>query len=147
MFMCFALKMMSGIIVTPAALIHLIAVIHSCRPYITFQLDFSLISTSALNDWLVPTAKPDSSMLYRRSAGYWRCSWSSVTVSNHDFTASAVAALCRALSIWRVYMLGISGRRVLNRYNHLSPIGHVYLKPISGNGDIHQLSRQPTPAM
>jgi hypothetical protein len=124
-FMCFALKMTRGGIATPAALIHSIAVIHSCWPCTTFQLDFSLILTSALDDWLVPTAKPDSSMLYRRSGGYWSCSWSSVAVSNHGFTASAVAALCRGPSIWRVYMPWISGWRVRNRCSHLSPIGRV----------------------
>jgi hypothetical protein len=60
---CFAFKMTSGGIATPAALIHSIAVIHSCRPLNTFQLDCSRILTNALDDWLVPTANPDSSML------------------------------------------------------------------------------------
>ena len=49
-FVCFALKMISGGIATPAALIHSIAVIHSCLPLITFQLGFSRILTSAPDD-------------------------------------------------------------------------------------------------
>ena len=35
-FVCFALKITSGGKATPAPLTHLIAVIHSCRPPITF---------------------------------------------------------------------------------------------------------------
>lgn len=38
---CFALKINIGASASPAALIHSIAVIHSCRPCTTFQLDFS----------------------------------------------------------------------------------------------------------
>jgi len=49
-FVCFALKMISGGTATPAALMHSIAVIHSCRPLITFQLDFSRILNNALDD-------------------------------------------------------------------------------------------------
>lgn len=47
---CLALKMSIGGRATPAALMHSIAVIHSCRPDTTFQLDFSRMFTNALND-------------------------------------------------------------------------------------------------
>jgi hypothetical protein len=46
---CLALKMMSGGTAAPLALTHSIAVIHSCLPATTFQLDFSRMLTSALD--------------------------------------------------------------------------------------------------
>lgn len=49
-FVCFALKMTSGGIATLAALMHSIAIIHSCRPLMTFQLDCLRTLTSALDD-------------------------------------------------------------------------------------------------
>jgi len=55
--------MIMGSTGTPAALPHLIAVIHSSQLPIYFQLDFSHILTNALDDWLAPTANPDLSML------------------------------------------------------------------------------------
>ena len=54
--MCFALKMSSGGMALPPALMHSIAVIHACLPEITFQLEFSRTLTDALDDSLSPTA-------------------------------------------------------------------------------------------
>jgi hypothetical protein len=47
------------------------------------------------------------------------------TVSNHSLTASVVAVLYHTSSIWRVYMLWISGQWVRNWCGHLPPIGRV----------------------
>jgi len=49
-FVCFALKITSGGIATPAALTHSIAVIHSCWPFTTFQFDCSRMLTNVLKD-------------------------------------------------------------------------------------------------
>lgn len=47
---CCALKMIRGGIAAPAALTHSMAVIHSCRPTMTFQIASSLTHTDALED-------------------------------------------------------------------------------------------------
>jgi len=47
---CYALKMIRGGIAAPAALTHFMAVIHSCRPAITFQLNFSRTLANAPED-------------------------------------------------------------------------------------------------
>jgi hypothetical protein len=60
---CFALKIKSGGKAGPKALTHPIAVTHSCLPDTVCQMTLSRKSTNTLEDWLVPTAYPDSSML------------------------------------------------------------------------------------
>jgi hypothetical protein len=47
---CYALEMIRGGIAAPAALTHLMAVIRSCRPAITFQLNFSRTLANAPED-------------------------------------------------------------------------------------------------
>lgn len=59
---CCASKIIKGDMAAPAAVTHSMAVIHSCRPAMTSQLDFSQTLTNALS-LLTPTANPYSSML------------------------------------------------------------------------------------
>jgi hypothetical protein len=60
---CFALKFTSGGKACPVALTYPIVVTHSCLPDTTFQQTLSRVFTNTLEDWLVPTGNPDSSML------------------------------------------------------------------------------------
>jgi hypothetical protein len=59
----YALKTIRSGIAVPAAFIHSVVVIHSCRPAMTSRLDFPRTLTNALEDWLARTAKPDPSTL------------------------------------------------------------------------------------
>ena len=106
----------------PAASTTSIAVIHFCRPCIFFQLLSSRTLTDALEAWLVPTAKPDSSMLYICNDVY-RCSIIRARTASNHLDKVSLLTPSLALSIWRVQTPLILGCRVRNFKDQFLPNG------------------------
>ena len=97
---------------------------------------FSRILTNTREDWLAPTANPDSSTLKMRSGEYSFSINSSVTAANYLVTTSRFTPLCLALSICRVYMLAISSCRSRKRCDQFLPRGR------RGGGGVFETTRE-----